>query len=302
MWKKLNQIESKFLKQYSTIDLKDEIEEAYSNYIIDNKVASKSVLERFKRYIAKNYKYLDDYGKYKAKKYLNRMKMNNNEIVEFIIYIIYSKKQNELDEYENIAINEIVEYTYQEEIKKIKKDKPKVKLINPPVYVLYALTLLATPNASGYIWKDYKEATKLYNAGETFRWLLVNGTKGLDNLLIKQRNRILKKKSEPKKDDTYTGALEDELVYLVNQTKIKAYEDAGIKKVRFIAVEDNVTTEMCKSLDGQEFKINELNVYDRYSAMDKRNVVYRTKGLKVGDNLPPINNHYHHCRSTITYI
>lgn len=302
MWKKLNKIENNFLKHYSIIDLKDEIEEVYSNYNIDNKTASKSNLERFKRYIAKNYKYLDDYGKFRAKKYLNRLKVNNNEIVEFIIYIIYSKKQNELDEYENIAVNEIVESTYKDEIKKIKKDKSNVKLINPPVYVLYTLTLLATPNASGYVWKDYKEATKLYNANKTYRWLLVNGKKGLSDLLIKQRNRILKKKSDPKKDDTYTGAFEDELVYIVNQTKLKAYEDVGIKKVRFIGVNDNKITPMCLSLNGQEFKINELNVYDRYSAMDKKNVVYRTFGLKVGENLPPITNHYHHCRSTITYI
>ena len=43
----------------------------------------------------------------------------------------------------------------------------------------------------------------------------------------------------------------------------------------FIAVNDDKTTLMCETLNGQEFKINELNVYDRYSAMDKKNVVYR---------------------------
>ena len=53
---------------------------------------------------------------------------------------------------------------------------------------------------------------------------------------------------------------------------------------------DKVTTLMCESLDQQEFYIDKLNVYDRYSAMDKRNVVYRTQGLKVGENLPPITN------------
>ena len=121
---------------------------------------------------------------------------------------------------------------------------------------------------------------------------------------MKQKNRYLKKKVNPSKEDKYTGALEDELVFIVNQTKLKAYEDAGIVKARFIAVHDAKTTEMCVSLDGQEFYIdrNKLNEYKRYSALDESIITYRTKGLEIGDNLPPINNHYHHCRSTITYV
>ena len=144
----------------------------------------------------------------------------------------------------------------------------------------------------------------IYYANETYRYLLVNGNKGIKDLLQKQKNRYLKKKEKPSKEDTYTGAIEDELVYIVNQTKIKAYEDAGIQKVKFIAVHDTKTTEMCQSLDGQEFYINrnKTNEYKRYSARDDGIITYRTRGLEVGDNLPPINNHYHHCRSTIIYL
>ena len=307
MWELLNKIENRLLKQYTTIDLEEEIKRIYNSYSLDTKIASKSNVERFKTYIQKKYKNLNDYGKFWAKKLLNKTKIQNNEIVEFLIYILYNEKDNELDEYENMAIEELVEYTYEAEIEAIKKDMPedrwkKSKLLNPPLYVLYGMSLLAVPNANGYIWKDYKDAMTLYNSNETYRHLLTNGDKDLKDLLLKQKNRYLKKKEKPSKEDTYTGALEDELVYVINATKLKLYEDLGISKVRFIAVEDSKTTLMCQSLDGQEFYTNRLNVYDRYSAMDEANVVYRTQGLKVGENLPPINNHYHHCRSTIQYI
>ena len=307
MWELLNKIEDKLLKQYTTIDLEEEIKRIYNSYSLDTKIASKSNMERFKAYIQKKYKNLNDYGKFWAKKLLNKTKIQNNEIVEFLIYILYNEKDNELDDYENMAIEELIEETYEAEIEAIKKAMPKdrwdkLKLLNPPLYVLYGISLLAVPNANGYIWKDYKDAMILYNSNETYRHLLTNGDKDLKDLLLKQKGRYLKKKQNPSKEDTYTGALEDELVYVINQTKLKIYEDAGIRKVRFVAVEDRATTEMCKSLDGQEFYINAINTYDRYSAMDKRNVVYTTKGLQVGDNLPPINNHYHHCRSTIVYI
>ena len=307
MWQLLNKLENRLLKQYTTIDLEEEIEKIYATYKLDTKIASKSNVERFKGYVKKKYNILNDYGKFWAKKLLGRSKIQNNEIVEFLLYIIYNEKDNELDQYENLVIEELVEYTYESEIKAIKKDLPKDrldkwKLPEPPLYVLYGLSLLSLPNANGYIWKDYKDTMTSYNSNETYRYLLTNGNKNIKDFLKKQKNRYLKRKINPSKEDKYTGALEDELVYIINQTKIKAYEDAGINKVRFIAVEDKSTTEMCKSLDGQEFYTDRLNVYDRYSAMDNRNVVYRTKGLVVGDNLPPINNHYHHCRSTIIYI
>jgi len=307
MWKLLNKLERKLLKQYTTMDLEEEIQKIYDSYKLDTKIASKLNVERFKGYVKKKYKILNDYGKFWAKKLLNKTKIQNNEIVEFLLYILYNEKDNELDEYESLIVKELVQDTYETEIEAVRKSMPKekwegIKLPKPPLYVLYGMSLLAVPNANGYIWKDYKDAMILYNSNEMYRNLLINGDKGIRDLLIKQKGRYLKKKENPSKEDAYTGALEDELVYVINTTKLRAYEDTGIKKVRFIAVLDKVTTLMCESLDQQEFYIDKLNVYDRYSAMDKRNVVYRTQGLKVGENLPPIVNNYHHCRSTIAFM
>ena len=89
MWELLNKIENRLLKQYTTIDLEEEIKRIYNSYSLDTKIASKSNVERFKTYIQKKYKNLNDYGKFWAKKLLNKTKIQNNEIVEFLIYILY---------------------------------------------------------------------------------------------------------------------------------------------------------------------------------------------------------------------
>ena len=80
---------------------------------------------------------------------------------------------------------------------------------------------------------------------------------------------------------------------------VEMYKLYGFEYCKFIARIDKVTTEMCRTLDGQIFNLTELNVYSRYSSLDKQDVTYRTMGMKTGDNLPPINNHIHHCRSHI---
>ena len=299
MWELLDKLERKLIKQYTTIDLEEEIKRIYNSYSLDTKIASKTNLERFKGYVTKKYNKLNDYGKYWAKRLLKRTKIQNNEMVEFLLYIIYNEKENELDEYENLVVEELVEDTYTKEINAIKKDLPDIKLPRPPLYSLYGLSLLALPNANGYIWKDYKDSMTMYNANETCRHLLVNGDKDIKDLLKKQKGRYLKRKVSPSKEDKYTGALEDELVYVTNQTKVKAYEDAGIKKVRFMAIEDDRTTDLCLGMNGQEFYINKMNVYDRYDFYDKKNVVYHTFGLKVNENLPPLHKN---CRSTIIYL
>lgn len=93
--------------------------------------------------------------------------------------------------------------------------------------------------------------------------------------------------------------LDEELSYLVNNTLLRAYKDAGIDKVRFVASIDEKTTEMCESLNNQVFSMTKENRFTRYSADAGGEIIYRVKGLKAGVNLPPINDHFHWCRSTI---
>lgn len=118
--------------------------------------------------------------------------------------------------------------------------------------------------------------------------------KALDPVFKKAESRMLRAEN-----GKYSGMIVDVARAVGNQAYLlPSLDDA---KVRFIAEVDDHTTEMCRSLDGQVFYVHRLNTYQRYSDLDKKNVVYNTMGLKVGDNLPPIDNHFHWCRSTITY-
>ena len=302
MWNKLDKLDEQFYKDYTIMDLYDEIIDEYNRSEINTKIANKSDINRFKRLIEKNCDSLNKVGKIKAKSFLNRTKIANNEILEFILYIIYNKKQNELDKYENLMAKELCQDVYDKEVQEIanKTNKPIPKR-KSTFFDNLLILIFANINARGYIWKNYVDGTVSYNANETYRYLSVNGTKGLKDLLEKQKRRIINKKKEPS-EDKFSGSLDEQLIMLANKTKIKAYEDMGIKQVRFIAINDKKTTEMCESLDNQLFYINKKNVYQRYSDLDKRIVTYTTIGLNVGDNLPPINNNFHWCRSTITYL
>lgn len=49
------------------------------------------------------------------------------------------------------------------------------------------------------------------------------------------------------------------------------------------------------------FYVNDWNKFYRYSDIDGKDVLYTVNGLEQGINLSPINNHFHWCRSTVTY-
>lgn len=302
MWEKLDKLDNEFYNKYTILDLYDDIVDEYNRSKIDTKIANTNDINRFKRYIKRNYSSLNKNGKQKAKDFLNRVKIGNNEILQFILYILYNKKQNELNIYEKEMMINLVKYTYEtetEEIaRKLKRPRPK-----PPIWDDLVLILLANINARGYVWQSYVDGLVDYNSGETYRHLVVNGTKGLKDLLLKQKRRLINKKKEPSKDK-FSGSLDDELVMIINETKIIAYKDMGIKKCKFIAVIDGVTTDMCEGLNNKIFLIDGINKYDRWSGPTKDKLVwtrYTTKGMKIGENLPPINSFFHYCRSTITY-
>ena len=165
------------------------------------------------------------------------------------------------------------------------------------------LGIVLLPNDTGLTWNEYSLSIIEYNANEMYKNSILqlsrnNEVKIDDKLLEKQQKAYLNKKKEPSKDK-FSGMFEKEQVFIVNQVKLDVYKSYGVETVEFIATIDEVTTRMCESLNGQKFKINEVNKYYRYSKADEKEVLYTTQGLVVGDNLPPINNHFHYCRSII---
>lgn len=108
-------------------------------------------------------------------------------------------------------------------------------------------------------------------------------------------------------NDKISGAMDLQMIGLNNLSKVEGIKSTteDNSKVRFIAVEDDKTTLMCDSLNNQEFYINKENIFDRYYGENQKELRLqriRCNGLVLGLNLPPIQHHFHYCRSTIMYL
>lgn len=271
------------------------------------KIANNSLKERINFYIEE----WKDKGLLKggfgelARNIYNRIRVKNSEILELLIYSAYIEEKKKLDEIETIIFKEEANYYYQEGQKEVNKTVPKKKTISiiPEVILM---SLLSIPTATGYVWKDYIEDITKYNAQQIYRQVTIDlqQQKELDitndiyqNLIKKQQNAKL-----TINDDKISGNIDLFLIGLNNQAKAEGmYSFDKNAKVKFISVEDNATTQMCKSLNKQIFNVHDWNEFYRYSKTNDTIKKYRCYGLILGLNLPPINDGFHWCRSSIIY-
>lgn len=254
---------------------------------------------------------LEGYTGYILDDLYNRKKLKNSDILMGLLTIAYYIQYQEQKKLEKQLFDEIVNNAYitgqQEFIDEL--NKRKYTLQKTP----QTLTedILEEPTYNGYVWNDYKEGNISYWTKHLFQVLAIRLQQGknLDvyNELImkelkKQERAYLGLKEEVKKigyADKYYGAIDNQVCFITNKVILMGAEIQGCKRVKFVAVMDSKTTHMCRSLDEQVFKINGWNTFERYSASAGSVIKFRVKGLKVGVNLPPIQDHYHHCRSTI---
>ena len=151
--------------------------------------------------------------------------------------------------------------------------------------------LLDTPCTNGYTLDEYKGAIALQNTYRTHRYAVMDVQRGEkpkvnDKEMEKQQNERLKVGLK------ISGVIDMLMIGINNMAKVEGIKEATDDdgKVRFVAVRDDRTTNMCKSLDGQIFNIRGTNTFTRYSDQDKRMRTYTCEGLVLGLNLPPINN------------
>ena len=186
-----------------------------------------------------------------------------------------------------------------------KKKKPSI------LAMALFLALLDQPNYSGLTWKQYIEATMQYNTQQIYKQVILNiqqqkeleiDSSEFQTIINRQNNQRLNINS-----NKISGAADLQMIGLNNLAKLEGIKEVteDNSKVRFIAVEDNKTTLMCDSLNNQEFYINKENVFDRYYGETQKELTIqkiRCNGLVLGLNLPPIQHHFHYCRSTIMYL
>lgn len=301
-----------YLRIYKKTNLKtqDNIQDIFNgidfNYMDLNKPISNNQRKKLSRVVDewKQLELLKGYFEYKVIEILNKRYITNQELLSILLWGAFVKERSQLDEYEEVLFTEIGQYLYKQGIDEIKPTKKKKWSLTWE----YIWSMLCLPNVKGSSWITYIEALALTNAQEIERQTIIqlqqNKKPNIEddvfkNILKKQQNRYISIN-----DDKISGALDSQVVEIANKSLLKAGEDVGQKKLRarFIAEIDDRTTKMCDGMNGMLFYVNDWNRFYRYSDDDKRDVLYTIKGLEVGANLPPINNHFHYCRSTITYL
>ena len=313
-WKFVDSVLEKYRQQYSAEqnDLKDDLENELIKYgkITDlYGIVSDNDLSRFKRFLERNEEYIkeNDYCNYKVDKIKNKKRIKYKEMLDIIILVLFTKFQKEIYPKRYDTLAEIGSNVYSSTIKECEKlgHKPvgKIPLLDD-LLILYLLL----PNEKGTTYQEQNNAQTIYNAEQISKQVTIDIMSSItpdiraDRYTLMfdrfKRQEINKKKDQNQKDK-YSGIIDDQSTFVSNQIKLELFKIYGFNYCEFIGIEDERQTEMCKSLSGQMFNLTELNVYSRYSSLDKADIVYHTIGMVVGENLPPITNHKHACRSFI---
>lgn len=121
-----------------------------------------------------------------------------------------------------------------------------------------------------------------------YHTLVLNGKRfhpdsPVDKKRFEKIEDVLLKRSNKTKEESngHHGVMDKQMAFIIGYTVLKAFEDSGVDRYRFIAVMDGRTTDSCKNLNGKVFSISEA---------------------KLGVNVPPIANPPHPCRSVIRSV
>lgn len=244
--------------------------------------------------------------------YSERMTYKN--YIEVMLLIIQIKEYTANIDDIKVLIKKSNESVYNQAVEELKIAYPEIepKPFSVKQSIVYELI-------GGYTLLEYLSAFYLTNMQEIMKQTMIDiqQQKELDitrdvyqNIFTKQRNRLIHMNPDT---GAVTGGLDPYIITTGNQTYLETSgADTGKPeatnqdkteeiKVRFIAQHDNKTTPMCKSMDNRVFLVNGRNKFKRYSAEAKGYETIDIYGLVVGVNLPPITDHFHWCRSTITY-
>ena len=316
-WNHHNLQIQKLKKIYDKLSLntRNRIQEVLDTFDFTDKniyeITDKKTKRRINEYITKwrDEELLQDYFEMLANSIYMKTRVKNSEILELLIYSAYIEEYKKQEEKEIELFKEDINYYYNEginEVRKAKGYKEKHSIIPEAVF----LTLIDSMNSLGYTWKQYINLSIMNNVNQIYRQVLINIQQQKELKMDSDEFKILLDRQDRQRlninGDKISGAVDNELVGLCNQAKIKGIEkEDSNAQVRFIAVTDLNSTDMCQSMNNKLFYINKLNEFYRMygeTKNDLRNYKIRAKGLVLGINLPPITYFWHWCRSTIMYV
>ena len=235
-------------------------------------------------------------------KYLaTSLKWTYSKVLQLLIYGAYCETSKKIIMVANDVFKIAAVSSYAQAVQELPEEKRNFFEFVPLAWK--KIKELITVPVLGKTFPEYMEAVTMTQSDEMYNYVLTitmqsqNVTEEMLRLrMIKQGNRILLVR-----EDKYSGGLEETARVVANQAYFENFKNIPKLQVRFVAVMDEKTTKMCRSLNGQLFYINDWNHFERYSHIQGKMVTIDLFGLIRGVNLPPIDDHFHWCRSTITY-
>lgn len=302
-WKMTDKILENNLKHFKSIgiDTIDDIVEMMESLDITYNDLNKPISKADRRKLDKNIKEWKKsklFNGYFAYLVTSKNKYTYADLIEILLYWIYIVQEKQFDELSKLVFIEVADDVYRQALDEI-PIKPK-KEFSLTWEFIWSFLWIPTYNKR---WEEYLKLLTMTNQQEMYKLIIGNLQQDrpikeadLKELTRKQVNRVISIN-----DGKYSGVLSDTSRLLGNKVYTEPFKEEKGLQVRFIAEIDKRTTKMCEGLNNQLFYVNDWNRFYRYSDIDKRDVLYNVYGLEIGVNLPPINNHFHWCRSTITY-
>lgn len=231
--------------------------------------ANSNVLRQFKTRIKmfKEKYNKNDYVSYLIDKYKNRTRIRNNEILRIMLLMeyaeVYQKNySNQLSLFDEIS-EHVTEMTIQE-IKPLLKGRKKRQFKRHPyVYEHMALLhFLAMPNNLGVTWDEHIASIVDYNSDQVYKRAVIdlrsNDLKVDKKLIENQTKREINYK--PRTNNKFSGQIDNEIAFIINETKRQVYKYYGIKKVIIKGVLDEKTCEVCEQYIGKIYNIDDIVV------------------------------------------
>lgn len=296
-----------FRKDYDKLnkETQDKLQEIFTSYNITYDKLYKTISYNDKQRLKRKINQWKKMGIYKGYfefrvEELMKGKITYRDLIEILLYGAYAEEEKELDFkiktlFSNVALN-----CYNQGREELKKKKKSII----PAYILSSFGIMLI---DGYIWQNYIDALVLTNMQEILKQYLILLQQGkelnaysklIQQILDMQRNRLISVS-----DDKYSGGLDKYTTALGNEAYLEASDFKDVPVVFISDLCENVT-EMCKYMDGMIFYTRSNNTFKRPMGRTKNDLVIEevsVNGLVPGINLPPINQHFHWCHSTISY-
>jgi len=293
-WKPIDKELNKYIKNFK-YDVKNRINAyikmfSFNSDNLYNYMRTQE-LSMFKSELEDNINNVGDYLKYRINAMLKRTRVKNYEALQILVEIAYYKTMNRTQKNEDELFNVVAVITnemIQKESYDVRPRTNKYHLIPLPNYLLPHI--MSLPLYLGYDWLSYKQNMIQYNANKMYRYIIVDiQQKRLDLDRYERTFEIERKR--------YITALDNEVASVSSQVALWGMDKQGIKKVQFVAVMDERTTNICQSMNAQIFKLNDWNTYYRLANNnDEKLTMYKTYGLQIGENMPALHIS---CRSVL---